>query len=93
MENHDDINGILQQETDQELVMEPIATFDCTQKPYDVQNVAVLNFGSQLKNYCQNGNHFIFIREFFPHYMQNSFSLLHPFKSQLCLLLLLVGTS
>ena len=31
MENHEDINGILQQENDQELVMEPIATFDCTQ--------------------------------------------------------------
>lgn len=31
MENHDDINGILQRETDQEPVVERIVAFDCAQ--------------------------------------------------------------
>ena len=88
MENH----GKLQQETDEELVVEPTATFDCTQYLNNVQNAPVLNFGSQLKTCCLNGIHFIFTQKFYPHCMQSSFSLLHPFKSLLCLLLLLVGT-
>jgi hypothetical protein len=42
MENH----GKLQQETDQELVIEPISTFDCTQYlTMSQKNVPKLNFG------------------------------------------------
>jgi len=93
-ESNEKYDDILQQEADQELVIEPIAIFDCTQTHDTVpKSIPVLIFGTQLKSYCLNGINILFIQKFCPHYMKNSFSLLHPFKRLLCPLLSLVGTS
>ena len=88
MENQD----IFIEETDQEVTAEPIATFDCTPNLRYSKRSGV-NSRPQLKTYSLHGMNILFIQRFYPHYMQSSFPLLHPFKSLLCLFLWLGGTS